>query len=398
MKKKRQARESRNHATQTERRNRIRALLVQLGIWDELTDPRVKDYLLKAYYPPIELSVSEQVPTHERIWAVLRDLRRATENATFDCPLLGKNYSIVEYFKYVMPLADRLYKLRSADVGPALIQKLDELNPLDQTETYKAVIEELYYENLGRILRIHGRIDGYLYWLDWNTNWTTHGRLQQQLTLSRVRPEERSISKDGERRRVYRCGFAELNEVEWTEWRSSTLGLKDEDKVYPVFVQRHVLERLKERGGQVFVKSFEGHLHFRLAISLRNPIIHSNLRNDGAFLVEYHLGKYKIGYLVVRKLDDLILVESFLFLTMDGTPEGIQLKKQLRLDRSGKEYTGLDDLWTFLGTDLALDPDLVKLFEKCGCGHLFEMSKDLRINKFDPGYAADIRKYLKLKP
>jgi hypothetical protein len=396
MKTNRPERESRNEAIKKQRGNRIRALLVQLGLSKYITNRKVQAYLQQAYYPPLELSVSDLEQWDTRGQNVVRELRRAMAIATFDCPLLGKDYSIQEYVSHVMPLADRLHELRGANIDPMLLRKLCELDPLTQSETYDAVIEKLFCKNLAPILENHSRIDGYLYWLDWNTNWTEHGRLQQQLPLSRVRPEERTVIKDGERRRVYRCGFAALGGVEWTEWQSLTLGLKDEVRVYPVFVQRHVLERLKERGGHVFSKGIEGYLHFCLAMSLQHTKLHANLRN-GEFLVEYHLGKYKIGYLVARKLGDLVLVETFLFLTMDGTPEGIQLKEQLKLDRAGKEYIGLGDLWTFLGTDLALDPELVERFEKCGCGHLFKMGEDLRINRLEPGYAAEIRKYLRMK-
>lgn len=135
---------------------------------------------------------------------------------------------------------------------------------------------------------------------------------------------------------------------------------------------------------------------YHLATSLSDPtILH---RGVGRYLVEYRVGKYKIGYLVAKKVDDVILVETFLFLTMDGTPEGIELKRRWQLERTGKQFTGLDCLATFLCTDVAVDPDLVDLFTECGCGHLFEMRNDLGIDDTRTGFAADIRKYLQLKP
>ena len=139
-------------------------------------------------------------------------------------------------------------------------------------------------------------------------------------------------------RRVYRCGFTDLDGVTWIEWSSSALGLKHEDRTYPVFVQRHALRTYLDRVGQVFCgDQLEGRLQDALALSLIDPEIRQ--RADGTFLAEYHLSKYKLGYVVARKLDDLILIETFLFLTMDGTPEGIELKKQWKLERAGKEFT-----------------------------------------------------------
>ena len=61
----------------------------------------------------------------------------------------------------------------------------------------------------------------------------------------------------------------------------------------------------------------------------------------GKYLVEYYLyDVHKLGYLVVSPIEGFVLVRSFLFLTMDGTPEGRRVRKhmseakikQLRLD------------------------------------------------------------------
>jgi hypothetical protein len=193
--------------------------------------------------------------------------------------------------------------------------------------------------------------------------------------------------------------------VEWAFWPSRELDLGDDDKTYPVFVQSHVFEMLQKRAGHIFYgDGLKARLHYCLVFALCYANI--QLRRDGAFLVEYYFGKYKIGYLLARKQDDLILVETFLFLTMDGTPEGDELLKQLRLKRADKEYQGLDDLRTFVSTDLAVDTELVEIFTKCGCGHLFELGKALRDEQIPeefasrflaPGYAAGIRKYLRMK-
>ena len=46
-------------------------------------------------------------------------------------------------------------------------------------------------------------------------------------------------------------------------------------------------------------------------------------------------------------MEDSVLIHTFLFLTMDGTPEGTELWRQLRLSRGDKAYLGLDDIVTF---------------------------------------------------
>jgi hypothetical protein len=81
---------------------------------------------------------------------------------------------------------------------------------------------------------------------------------------------------------------------------------------------------------------------------------------------------------------------------MNGTPEGDQLWKHLRLGLEDKKHTGLDDLTVFLASDLVQDPDLIKLLDKCGCGHLFKFGKSFDVSELSVGYAADIRKHLGL--
>jgi hypothetical protein len=196
----------------------------------------------------------------------------------------------------------------------------------------------------------------------------------------------------------YRCGQGQPNGVEWVEWPSSVVGHASDKRTYPVFVQKHVLERLHGRNARVaHGEEAEVILQFFLWYSLRRPRIHPMSRGDGSFLVEYYLMEYKIGYLVARTADDCILVDTFLFLTMNQTPEGDLLWKELRLSREDKDRLGLDDLWTFLNTDLVQDNDLVNVFTRLGCGHLFQLSQFLQISEFNPGYASDIRKYLRIR-
>ncbi len=398
MKKKRRiARESRKEAVQKERQGRTRALLVKFGLWDELTKLGLKDVLLRAYNPKFEFSVSEEIPADEHIQNLLRDLIAAAQRATFNCPLLGDEYPIVDYLIYVHPLATTLCRIQIENLSRELQLKLERIKPLVEIDTSLNAFDEMYYQNLHRVVAGYGKIDNYLYRISWTADQTPHGRLKHRLVINRVKPEQRVVKKDMELRTAYRCGIPMLNDVDWTEWPSTALGEKNDDRKYPVFIQRHVFERLYDRAGQIFYgEGFEAAMQYHLALALWDPKIHP--RDDGSLLVEFHMGKYKLGYLVARKMDDLILVETFLFLTMDGTPEGNQLWKQLRLRRADKQLQGLDKLGTFVCTDVALDPALVELFTKCGCGHLFQMRTDLSVDQFVAGYAADIRKYLRLKP
>jgi hypothetical protein len=79
---------------------------------------------------------------------------------------------------------------------------------------------------------------------------------------------------------------------------------------------------------------------------------------------------------------------------MQGTPEAELLYHKLRLGRRDIEYQKLDELATFLNTDLGGDPRLVELLTACGCGHLLNVGQ-LR-DGCKRGYARDVRKHLRL--
>ena len=118
----------------------------------------------------------------------------------------------------------------------------------------------------------------------------------------------------------------------------------------------------------------------------------------GDLLVEYRIQNYRLGYLVVTPLKDLVAVRTFLFLTMERTPEARMLKTKLRLTRRDVDWLGLHELAAFTQTDLRNDEELRSLFEKCGCGHLFELAED-GYGDFAPqpkAFAAEMRKYLRM--
>ena len=105
--------------------------------------------------------------------------------------------------------------------------------------------------------------------------------------------------------------------------------------------------------------------------------------------------QHKLGYLVARLVDDAVLVESFLFLTMDGTPEGDRLWKKLRLQKEDKTYLGIDTVQFFVMTDIQYDHEIVQMLSECGCGHLFKIFKEPP-TVYHRGVAADLRKHLML--
>ncbi len=65
--------------------------------------------------------------------------------------------------------------------------------------------------------------------------------------------------------------------------------------------------------------------------------------------------------------------------------------------RADREWLELDKLITFLNSDMQLDPELVRVFEECGCGHLFQMLKEPPCPSELFKLAASVRQYLEGK-
>jgi hypothetical protein len=72
-----------------------------------------------------------------------------------------------------------------------------------------------------------------------------------------------------------------------------------------------------------------------------------------------------------------------------------KLREKLRLTKSDKKYLELDEIRTFMQTDLQFDDALRTILEDCGCGHLFRIWKEPpKASGCRQGYANEIRKYL----
>lgn len=92
-----------------------------------------------------------------------------------------------------------------------------------------------------------------------------------------------------------------------------------------------------------------------------------------------------------------MVVRTFLFLTMDGTPEGDALQRTLRLARDDKGYLGLDDFRMFLSTDLTLDDRLAEILAGRGCGGLFELGRQVGAGARKAGQAELVSRHLGLE-
>ena len=235
------------------------------------------------------------------------------------------------------------------------------------------------------------RIDTAIYWYEPKYERVGPGKGLFRITLHKSPPDRIGILHNGERRRAFRCGASLGTQgVKWVDVRASLFGINESGK-YPLYVQSHAIRNLHER----VPIGDGGFVHDAMWQSLNSPKVTQN--HKGEYLIEYWFFDYKLGYFVAEVVEQSILVTTFLFLTMQGTPEAISLFDHLRLRRPDIEQLGLDSLGNYLFTDLQEDSELVRIFETCGCGHLLKMAKPETQPEWVSGYARDVRKYLGMK-
>jgi len=214
-------------------------------------------------------------------------------------------------------------------------------------------------------------------------------RRSHRITIKAEPPQRINAALDGSVRAAYRCGGDVSGGFRWMNWPANLFG-EPHEQAFAVYIQKHALERLHQR-----LQPFDhASVHISLRMSLNNPAI-IRCEQGGTYFVEYRLaGQARVGYLVARRLSDKIVITTFLFLTMQGTPEAQRLAKELRLHRPDIEYNRLDSLSGFLNTDLSKDAELAHVFEEVGCGDLLRLSCDDASSS--PLQAAALRQYLQL--
>jgi hypothetical protein len=189
------------------------------------------------------------------------------------------------------------------------------------------------------------------------------------LHLRLHRPTPRLVTYRGSEWIAYRCRVPSPPEgLRSFTWNCRSLGIDGPDRDLPVYMSRHAIDRLQER---LPLWGLESTVHRAVAASLADPVVLP--RDEDTNLVEIRLADLRVGYCVAQTLPRMILIKTFLFLTMQGTPEAEMLRSKLGLHRADVEHYGLDRFFTLVASDIARDDLLCRIFNECGCGHLISL-------------------------
>jgi hypothetical protein len=233
-------------------------------------------------------------------------------------------------------------------------------------------------------------LDGRMYWV--NHEYTIRdARLLNRFELYSIRLEQKKIKIKGIVRNVIRVGLAKPNGG--PEWMSMDSHFFDDQQtpgqnMLPVYIQSHALHRMRERL-DCFKSSIQ---HFYLCVSLTEAVVTKTRK--GRCLIEYRYQEQKVGYLVADMIEDTIVIRTFLFVTMDSTPEGKALQQTIGLEAVDKKYLAIDRLSTFLLSDIAGHPDIKQHFIHAGCEDLFNFDTSALRPEDQLELAHFIRSYL----
>lgn len=212
--------------------------------------------------------------------------------------------------------------------------------------------------------RIHRRMYYCMYKIE-----AHDAHLNESLYLYGFQHHKRKINIGRETRLAYRVGWCLADQgAVWSKVTGAQFGYDNalSDLPVRVYIQAHALQRLKERL-DVLNNSY---LHFYLYLAMENPKV---VRTEkGHRLIEFYYDGKKLGYLAFDLLGKTLVIRTFLFLTMDGTPEGEALHDMLGIRAEDKKYLAIDRLSTFIISDIKSNPAVKQHFIDAGCGQLFE--------------------------
>jgi hypothetical protein len=396
--KKRRNAEGRAQDPFAERKRRYRPLLALLGVEAEFKRlPRgFQEVLWRAKNPDPTIEFDPAVPPRAHA-----TFTRALALAAIDVETLSGRKGSIPCRDFLGMVPSLRATLRSVDGLPDIMpavqtfisKTLPDLDRLHDEQFNPVWMRTMQLLNSAAVFE--SRLDEQILGCTLDVRPAHNGKAQTFVRVLAERPERVNVKLEGDSRPASRLGscFGPTG-LQWASWPAEVVGLPDSgDAPLPVYAQSHALRQLHER---LDVPNAGQWMEFFLVQSMSQPQIASRSRGD--LLVEFRIGELKAGYLVARVAARRVVVRTFLFLTMRGTPEGDRLYERLRLKPVEAKWLGLHRLSSFTQTDLLHDPELRALLEECGCGHLSQLRGQQDFSPLVVGYAEEMRKYLRMAP
>jgi hypothetical protein len=329
---------------------------------------------LDHYLPGIEVIAAEDSANEPAIQAALRDIKRLVKKPSpiehrglvfmlaLDDVFRGY-YSIKAGIRHFVSILSEPGFLHSSSLLETMLEAQEIMEDPEQNW-----VLELHRELTLRLHVIRDRhflVDVRMISTRFIEAQKPEGGYFDRIVLRFHRPQPRVVPVDGSTRKAFPCARSWASEgIRHTHWKNTQVEMGGK-KELPVFIERHAIDRLHQR---IPLPGHQSLLHNIMVDCLEYPVL--TPREPGKYLVDVRLGYHKVGYFVAQVLPDLVLIRTFLFLTMQGTPEADRLRDKLGLSRTDVERYKLDHFHTLTASNIADDPLLSRVLAECGCGHL----------------------------
>jgi hypothetical protein len=343
--------------------------------------------------PEVELPPpDERTPADEMIAS---EIRKAIEQGEFKLPRHGTPISFKHFFGPYLRLCRLVRGIQRFGSEEPGLKALIEFLGVDETEARLFAVLRVWHVVVDVLIR-YTRFDESMPTFSMDQQDTDAGRTVYVIRLRRCQPITSHVHVDGKRRKVWQCmgqpmamGRFGEQPLDRIAWRPADHGFDSSLESAPVLVQGHALDEFDKRVG---ITDDSTILFDWIVVALRKPDVRK--RNGTSLFVSFQFTKYRLGYFVVLWTGSEFLVRTFLFLTMDKTPEGDLLQRLFRTNRTGVEIMELDNLRAFLGTDVSEDPELASQLREAGCGHLLDLATNMQQDYPKSPLADQIRLYL----
>jgi hypothetical protein len=365
--------------------------------------PRFQKEIVSRSFPGVSVALhNPDLESDAATQSAIRDLQAAIDGKRGTIEPCQKDIRLQDYFGIALSLAHQGVffdpDTRPSEKKPAEFIASANLAILKSDATVNALI--CLARTIDAAISRHSDIRVAVYGYEFRNNRDSCGLPKIEVIVHKqVQQEKRiSMSCDMGTRTCFACaanagGLCDTAPIESVHWNNSHHPVVPPGEEWPVFIQSHLLMQLETRlkADSLFKKWY---LHDCLWYSLKFPDIIAG--NHGQTLASYFIDGKKAGYLPVTVENGRVVVDTFLFLTMDGTPESKRLYDKLKIQRKDREFIGWDSIETFLLSDLREDGCLRKILADCGCGHLFDLAQGGVLPHLIRGSAEQARKYLNL--
>ena len=397
--KKKQDEIRRNALAQQLKRQHLQDLFSDLQLTDIVREARLIDQILNDHPQLPKIRLSTSAAQDQTAHALHAHIKEFLFHARWTPPGLKRSYSAADFWSLVKPVICFLTSPRKKvrDPGEARLTTVafERCKHLIEAQTILS-FESWVATELRHLLVEYSRMDQTVYTLD-IVSLPNHNRTGSgwYFELQRTRTDLRQLYLRSEHRWARRCGYPGDNlTLDLVTWNANELDSLGRTGSLPVYVHSHVFDRLCGPTGRL-ASLDHAEVHDLLYESLRTPRLHVSDKQPGCFLVDYGPENCKLGYIVCEITSKEVIAKTFLFLTMDGTPEGDALYRRLKLSRHDKSYLGLDNLDSLLASDIKDDPTIRALLRECNVDHIFEGLEYM--GPVEAGMAAECRYYLKLQ-